>query len=144
MLSRRELLGFALAPLPVVGPVIVMFAVILSTVPPDCVAAPQAAAELVFWSYIAAVVLGLPIHLVLRWKQQTGLLAYLGLAVVAATLVSGLALGLEGQFSDWAKGNPFAFTMWSRAGVVVTLIFAAVTCLCALIFWAVAVRRIRT
>jgi hypothetical protein len=137
-------LGFALAPLPVVAPVILMFAVILSAVPPDSVAALQAAAELVLWSYIAALVIGVPIHLFLRSKQQTGLLAYLGLTVMAAAVIGGLALVLAGQFSDWAKDNPFAFTMWSRAGVIVTLIFAAVSCLCAFIFWGVAVRRTGT
>jgi hypothetical protein len=145
MLSRRELLGFALAPLPVVGPVTLVFGIILLPLPPDSLAALQAASEVVFWSYVATVVFGLPIHLLLRSKQQTSLRAYLGLAVVAAIAVlSGLALVSDGLFSDWAKDNPFAFTMWSRAGVVLSLIFVAVACLCASVFWAVAVRRSQT
>jgi ABC-type enterochelin transport system permease subunit len=88
------------------------------------------------------VVFGFPIHLLLRSKQQTRLRAYLSFAPVAAIAVmSALEFVSDVLFSDWAKDNPFTFTMWSRAGVVLSLIFVAVACLCASVFCAVAVKR---
>lgn len=132
------MLGFALAPLPVVAPVLLMFAAIVSSVPPDSEAALQAAAELVVAFYVAAVLVGLPIHLILRWKQQTSLVAYLGSTVVGAALAGGLILALQGLSS--ANDNPFAITMWSAAGITATLTFVAIACLCATVFWIVAIR----
>ena len=144
MLTKRELIGFAVAPLPVVGPLLLMFTVILSSAPPDSGAAFEAAAELVLGSYLATLLIGLPIHLILRWKRRTSLAAHLGSTVVGASLPAGFALAYQALFPRWAGDNPFALTMWSRAGVTATLTFVAVACLCGWIFWAVAVRRRRT
>lgn len=94
-------------------------------------------------SYLATLILGLPIHLFLRRRWRTGLLAYLGLTIMAVAVASGLALLLENQFAERGN-NPFAFTLWSRNGFILTLLFAAVACLCAFTFWFVAVRRSRT
>lgn len=94
-------------------------------------------------SYLATLILGLPIHLFLRRRWRTGLLAYLGLTIMGIAVASGLAFLMEDWFA--ARGNnPFAFTLWSRNGVILTLLFAAVACLCASIFWFIAVRRSRT
>ena len=143
MLSKRELLGFTLAPLPVAAPILLTFAMILSSVPPDSEAALQAAAGLVLASYAAALLIGLPVHLILRWKQQTSLVAYLGFTFTGAGLTGASVLICCSLFSCGAEDNPFSFRTWSAAGATATLMFAALACLCAFVFWAVAIKPAR-
>lgn len=142
-LSKRELSGFALAPLPVVAPLLLMFGVILFSVPRDSGAAFEAGAQLVLGCYVATLLLGLPIHLILRWKGRHSLAAYLGLTDVGVAIMGGLALICEALFPMVPESNPFAFTMRGRFGVTATLASAAIACICAFIFWLVAVRRTR-
>jgi hypothetical protein len=108
-LSKRELSGFALAPLPVVAPLLLMFGVIISSAPPDSGAAFEAGAQLVLGSYVATLLLGLPIHLILRWKGRHSLAAYLGFTVLGGRTHRWLGPHLRSPLSGGAREQSVRF-----------------------------------
>ena len=143
MLRRREIMGFLLAPLPILTPFLLMFGVILSGAPSDSASLFEAMLEIVLLGYGATLLIGLPIHLVLRWKRQSGLSAYLALSVMSTLLIASILAVLERLFPPTVEDNPFGMVMWSRFGVTVTLTFAIIAALSAWVFWRVAVRQPR-
>lgn len=143
MLAKRDLIGFAVAPLPFLGPLLLMHCVILLDWPTDSRFILRSMLGLVLWSYAATLLIGLPIHLFLRWKGRRDLIAYLGATVVASILTGCISALMEGIFWPSRANNPFGFTMWSRFGLTAMLAFTAVASACAWVFWRFAVRQAR-
>jgi hypothetical protein len=144
MLGRREVMGFALAPLPVLGPLLLGFVAILFAHPPsDGGSAIDAMLQLILMGYGATLVIGLPVHLVLRWRRRSSLSAYLGLTVLSIAFIGGAFAVSDRFFPPVPDTNPFRLHMWSRFGIGVTLAFAIAAGLSASVFWRVAVRQRR-
>lgn len=141
MLRKRELVGFVLAPLPIVGPLLLGFGTLVSLSPGDGGAALRPAVEFLLWSYGATLLIGLPTHLILRWRRQSGLAAYLGLTAAWILAAAGLAAVAEAVMPP--SPNPFHLVMWSRFGMSVTLIGLAAASISAWVFWMIAVRKTR-
>jgi hypothetical protein len=140
MLGKRDVIGFALAPLPVLAPLLLAFAATLFTAPPDLADRLQAMIELVLMSYGTTLLIGLPVHLILRWKRRRSLAAYLSVTVTGVLLIgAAIAIG-ELLFPPSAPGNPHALRMLGSQGVMATLVFAVIASVSAWLFWIVAVR----
>src|SRR4051812_25088087 len=142
-ISRRVVLGFVLAPLPVVGPIPLLEAILLVGMPEDGANLASDMMLMVFGGYGVCLLLGIPIHLILARKGRSDLASYL-LAVVAAVFAAAcMAALLELRFRPSLERNPFGWSMWSRFGISATVIAAVLSCACASIFWKVAVARPR-
>ena len=140
MVGKREIKAFALAPLPVVTPVLLMFGFILVEAPRDGASVFGATLVMVLLIYGVTLLIGLPVHWMLQRKGQTALVAYLGFTVLAVFVLSG-AFAVWNQLAPiYADGNPHSLRhMWSGYGVTMTLVFAALASLSASIFWCAAV-----
>lgn len=144
-MGERVIKAFALAPLPVVVPL--LFAIGVNSVvggTGDAGGAGIFLAMLIFvlFSYGATFLIGIPIHLVLRRFQQTGLIYYLTLTVLPFVLLAGaIAIWLQLAPAPVLPVNPFGLYM--QGGVVIkwTLAFAAIASLSATTFWYVGVRQ---
>lgn len=138
---KREAMGFALAPLPVVLPFTLMFGSILLGRPSDSASVIEAWLELVVASYGACLLVGTPVHLALHWLDRCSLRSYF----VATTLVVGaiaVALGIfQILLPTSPEQNPHGFTVVSRAGLVAMLLFEGMALSGAWIFWRVSVRQ---
>ena len=143
MLSMREAVGFVLAPLPVLAPVVAGAGVVIFDQTADRPYILWSTIQLLVIGYGATFLFGLPIHLTLRRKQQTKIGAYVGLAVVSASLI-GAALAIHQRlFAPVSTDNPFQIHLWGRAGLWLTVLLAIIAALTSWIFWLVAVRQQR-
>lgn len=140
MLSKREILGFALAPLPLIAPLLLMFAVVVFSAPTDRSSAVNAAFQLLVMAYGATFVIGVPVHLALRYRCRNSLAAYLGLTVSVIITICGVLALTERVLPPSVDDNPFRFQMWSRTGLTMMLALASAAALSAYVFWRVAVR----
>jgi hypothetical protein len=144
-MGEREIKAFALAPLPVVVPL--LFAIGVNVVLGDTGDAAGAGIFLfmlavVLFSYCATFFIGIPIHLVLRRFQKTALIYYLSLTVLPFVLLAGaIAVWLRLAPAPVPPVNPFGLYM--QGGVVIkwTLAFAAIASLSATTFWYAGVRQ---
>lgn len=140
VLDKRELMGFAAAPLPFLVPVLATHASILSTAPPDSAVILFDMLVILCWGYGITLLIGIPIHLALRRVRQQRLFAYIALAAIAALLAGCVLAVLEALLPPLPpERNPFGLTMWSRFGVAVTIAFAVTGSVSAWIFWKIAV-----
>jgi len=144
MLVKREVKAFALAPLPVVLPVLLMCGAILAEPPQHAADAFVVMFQSLAIIYGVTLVIGLPVHLLLRRKRQLALSSYLALTVLEVALVAGAAAIWDRLHRSSVTSNPFALHMWSAYGIKLTLVFAFLAALSASIFWSVAVRRPRS
>jgi hypothetical protein len=147
LLQSRAALGFALAPLPVLAPFLLLLATVMASEGSAWPYFLEAAPILVTISYMAALLVGLPTHLLLQWIGRTSLWAYLGLTetmIVLGYLAPTVLLHAL-QPAPGPNTNPHAlsFILWSREGVMLLLWLAALALPCALLFWFVAVRPTR-
>ena len=144
-MGERERKAFALAPLPVVLPL--LLAIGVNAVIGDAGDGGGAAIFLAMWmvvllGYGTALVIGIPIHLLLRRFRKTGLIYYLSLTVLPFVLLAGaIAVWLQLAPAPVLPVNPFGLYM--QGGVVIkwTLAFAAIASLSATTFWYVGVRQ---
>jgi len=140
-MGSREAKAFALAPLPVVGPMLIMFGAIAIVTPSEGARVFGAMLGLLVWTYGVTLLIGVPVHLLLQRTRQTALTAYIGLTFLTVSLIAGL-FALWDRLSPRGKNdNPFALHMWSSYGLKIALVFAALASLSAAIFWCVAIRR---
>lgn len=143
-MGKREIIAFVLAPLPVVGPVVIMIGIILAGFPKDWADALGAMLKITVMSYGVTLLIGLPIHLLLYRNKRTALSAYTGLAAITVAILAGTFAALDWFLPASANANPFALHMWSGFGFRITLIAVALASLSAAIFWSVAVRKPRS
>jgi hypothetical protein len=148
-MSEREMRAFALAPLPVLALALVL-------VVTGSVAAPDADALLIgligivflaLFLYGAVLLIGLPIHLLLRRLRKTALVHYLGLVVLPILLLGiGFMIWVRRTLKPLSVGeNPFSLSrLWANAGLATTLTFAAIAALSASTFWYAGVRKPKT
>ena len=137
---KREIAAFALAPLPVVAPILIMFGLILVSLPRDWPSAAGAMLQLLLLSYGITLTIGLPLHLTLRRSGLVTLAAYAGTAAIAVVSVAVAFAIFDRVLPQRADNNPFALHLWSGFGLRMTLAGAALASLSAAIFWCVAVR----
>lgn len=144
-MGEREIKAFALAPLPVVVPL--LFATGVNVVVGDMGDATGAdillaMLALVLFSYGATFFIGIPIHLVLRRFQKTALIYYLSLTVLPFVLLAGaIAVWLRLAAAPVPPVNPFGLYMQGGGVIKWTLAFAAVASLSATTFWYAGVRQ---
>ena len=138
---EREAMGFALAPLPIVAPFILMFELILLDRPSDSPAVIEAGLQLILVSYGVTILIGVPVHFALRRLGRCSLRAYLGATGLGVATIGG-AMGLLQQLllPPLAEQNPHGLTLVSRAGMAAMLGFEVFALLGAWIFWHVSVR----
>jgi len=147
-MGEREINAFALAPLPVLVPL--LFATGVKAVVGDMGDATGAdiflaMLALVLFGYGAALLIGVPIHLVLRRFHKTALIDYLSLTVLPFVLLAGaIAVWLRLAAAPTPPVNPFGLYM--QGGVVIkwTLAFAAIASLSATTFWYAGLRQPKT
>lgn len=144
MLGKREVKAFALAPLPMVLPVLLMSGAILAGPPQHAADAFVVMFQSLVAIYGATLLIGMPIHLLLRRNRQLGLRSYLVLTVMAVTLIAGAAAIWDRLHRSPVNSNPFALHLWSAYGIKLTFVFALLAALSASIFWSVAVRQQRS
>ena len=141
MLLKREAMGFALAPLPIVAPFTLMFGVILLDRPSDSASVVEAWLQLILASYGVALLIGVPVHFALKRIGRRSLRAYLGATTLGvASIVGGMGL-LQLLLPPSAEQNPFGFVLVSRAGMAAMLGFEGLALVGAWIFWCVSVRQ---
>ena len=140
-MCKREIAAFALAPLLVTAPILIMIGFILASLPKDWPSAAGAMLELLLLCYVTTLIIGIPLHILLRWNRVVTLAAYAG-STAAAIMSIAVALAiLDRLIPHPSSDNPFALHMWSGFGFRMTLVGAALASLSAAIFWSVAVRR---
>ncbi|QNQ08340.1 hypothetical protein [Sphingomonas alpina] len=144
-MGEREIKAFALAPLPLVAPLLLAIAV--NAVAGDTGDGGYAGvffAMLAFalLSYVATLLIGIPIHLVLQHFRKTGLIHYLSLAVLPFLLLAGaIAVWLQLAPAPVPPVNPFGLYMNGGVAIKWTLVFAAIASLSATTFWYAGVRQ---
>ena len=127
--SARLVRGFGSAPLPVLAALLVLN-------PRDFLDASMPIA------FGLTLLVGVPVHLLLRCRGKESLGAYLGLTAIASLAVLLVAAAILHALRDPA--NPFAFSfedMWSGRGVIVTMLFILCASITAALFWWIAVRK---
>lgn len=138
MSLKREAMGFALAPLPVAIPLAFLFGFILLDRPHDGESVLEALLQLILGSYGAALLIGLPIHFVLRGLGRYSLLAYLGATALSVAAIVGI-IAISAGITPASVRNPHGIL--SSTGLNTVLIFAALSLACTSVFWWVSVRR---
>jgi hypothetical protein len=140
VMGRREVKAFALAPLPVVAPVLVLFGLMVFGAPRDAAAIFGPTMSMIAAIYGVTLLIGLPVHWLLQRTQRTALSAYLVLTVsVVFLLAAAFSIG-NWLVPTFADGSPHSLRhMWSLYRVVMTLVCAALAALSASIFWCTAV-----
>jgi hypothetical protein len=145
-MSEREMRAFALTPLPVLALALLMS---MSTAVRDrsgdeFLISLVGTVILTAFLYGAIILIGVPIHLLLRRLRKTALGYYLGLAVVPIVLLGvGLAIWARQTLKPLSPSeNPFGLLrLWASGGIATTLTFAAIAALSASTFWYAGVRR---
>jgi hypothetical protein len=137
---KREAVGFALVPLPVVAPFTLLFGVIVLDRPSDSASVIEAWFQIVFASYCVALLVGVPSHFALRRLGRSSLRSYLGaatLGVAAIAVATGL---LQIVLPASPERNPHGMTLASASGLAGMLIFEGFALIGAWIFWRVSIR----
>ena len=141
MLKKQEIIGFILAPLPILIPLLLLFGFVLLDRPDDSWNVMEAMLQLMVLSYGMCLVIGAPVHFWLRHIEENSLAAYLGLTT-GGIFVTGLILGgVERLTRTPAEENPFGLTTWSLFGLSALFCLAVAAIPSAFLFWYVAVRR---
>ena len=137
ILNKREIVGFALAPLPVLGPLTLLFAMIVMS---GDTASAAAMIELPLMGYGATLLIGLPVHLYLRSRGRHELAAYVLLTAAGCVLIGATLAGYDALCPPSLQEDPFGMRMSGPFGAKVTIAFTGLACLGAWIFWRTAVR----
>ena len=141
MSLRREAIGFALAPLPFIAPVTLMFGVILLDQPDDSASVIAAWLELVFASYGVSLLVGVPVHLALVRLGRCSLRSYLAATTLGVTAI-GVGIGLlQVLLPPSPEQNPFGLNLASRTGLTAMLLLEGLALVSAWIFWRASVRK---
>ncbi len=144
-MDDREIRAFTLAPLPWLIPLLAAIgvnAVVGDTGDAGYTGAFVAMLVFALLSYVATFLIGGPIHLVLRRFQRTGLIYYLGLAVLPFVLLAGaIAAWTQLGPAPGPKINPHSLYMNGSFAIKWLLVFAATASLSAITFWYTGVRR---
>jgi hypothetical protein len=96
----------------------------------------------VLLSYGVALVIGIPVHLLLRRFRKTGLIYYLALAAFPFLLLA-TAIAVWVRFGPAPAPPINPFSLYRQGGLVIKwmLAFAAMASLCASMFWYAGVRQ---
>ena len=147
-MGEREIKAFALAPLPVVAPL--LLAIGVNAVIGDTGDAGAAAIFLAMWmvvlfGYGTTLVIGIPVHLLLRRFRKTRLIYYVALAALPFLLLAAaIAFHLRFGPAPLPPVNPFGLYQQGALVIKWMLAFAAIASLCASMFWYAGVRRPRS
>jgi hypothetical protein len=131
----RALLGFLIAP--AVPALIVYVAEALRLTSSD---AMKAAMAVGLFGYLSALVLGVPAFFFLRWASRTSSLAYLTTGALIG-LVCYAVLFLPGAIQNW-QGNPEGAALMIRNTAGFALLAVVAGSAAAVVFWAIAARRV--
>ena len=144
-MGDREIRAFALAPLPFLVPQLLAMglrAVVGDTGDAGYAGVLFAMLAFALLSYFATLLIGVPIHLVLRRFEKRGLLYYTVLAVLPFVLVAGtIAVWVQLAPATVPPVNPFSVLANVGEAIKWTLAFAAIASLSATTFWYVGVRQ---
>lgn len=88
--------------------------------------------------YGVALLIGLPTHLILRRLGRYSLLAYLGATALGVVAIVGI-IAISAIRITAPVRNPHGIL--SSIGLSVVLVFAALSLVCASVFWCVSVRQ---
>ena len=141
MPRKREAMGFALAPLPIVAPFTLMFGMILLDRPSDSASVVEAWLQLILASYGVALLIGVPVHFALKRIGRRNLRTYMGATTLGVVSIAGGVGLLQLVLPPSAEQNPFGLSVVSRTGAAAMLGFEALALLGAWIFWRVSVRQ---
>ncbi len=139
LLLKREMKGFALAPLPAVLPFTLLFGIILLDQPNDSASVIEAWMEIVVASYGASLLVGVPVHLILQRLRRRSLRSYF---LTTTVVILMAALGFELfrlLIPTTPEANPFGFKLATRAGLAATLVVEALALTGSWIFWRTAI-----
>ncbi|WP_221239244.1 hypothetical protein [Sphingomonas xinjiangensis] len=118
-----------------------LFGIILLDRPSDSASVIEAWLQLVVASYGVCLLVGTPVHLVLRWQNRCSLPTYL-VATTAVVAVIAAAIGIfQLLLPASPEQNPHGFHLASRAGLAAMLLFEGAAVTGASIFWRVSVRQ---
>ncbi len=144
-MGEREMKAFALAPLPVV--ILLVLGIGVNAMVGDTGDAGRAdiflaMSAFVVFGYGATFSIGIPIHLLLRRFQKTGLIYYLSLTVLPFVLLAG-AIAVWHQLAPAPVPPVNPLSLYMQVGVAIkwTLAFAAIASLSATTFWYAGVRQ---
>ncbi|MES2058457.1 MAG: hypothetical protein V4564_21145 [Pseudomonadota bacterium] len=144
-MGGREIKAFALAPLPVLVPLLVAIginAVVGGTGDAGGADILLAMLAFVLFGYGTTFLIGIPIHLVLRRFRKTGLIYYLSLTVLPFVLLAGaIAVWLQLAPAPAPPVNPFSLYAQGGGAIKWTLAFGAIASLSATTFWYAGVRQ---
>lgn len=136
---RRDFLGFVVAPLPAVAPLMLWAGAILFHQPKDSAGPLWAIFQLVLLCYAPTLLVGVPVHLLLQWRGRTSLITYSSVAVATVLIVFGV-LAVSQRLIAPVSDNPHRLMLWGGEGVLVALGCAFVALLSTCLFWTVAIR----
>ena len=139
MRYRRDFLGFAVAPLPAVAPLMLSAGAILFDQGKDTAGPLWAIFQLILICYAPTFLIGLPVHLLLQWRGQTSLIAYSSVTAATVLIAFGV-LAVSQRLIAPVSDNPHRLLLWGGEGVLVALGCAFVALLSACLFWTVAIR----
>ena len=138
---KREAMGFALAPLPIVAPFTLMFGMILFDRPSDSASVVEVWLQLILASYGVALLIGVPVHFALKRIGSRNLRAYMGATTLGvASIAGGIGL-LQLLLPPSAEPNPHGFILASLVGLAAMAGFEVLALAGAWIFWRVSVRQ---
>lgn len=144
-MGGRVVKAFAVAPLPVLVPLLLAIGVnALVGDTGDAGATGVLLAMLAFalFGYGATVLIGLPVHLVLQRFHKASLINYLTLTILPFVLFAGaIAVWLRLASAPVPLVNPFGLYMQGNVVIKWTLVFAALASLSATTFWYAGVRQ---
>lgn len=144
-MGTREIRAFALAPLPVLVPLLLAIgvnAVVGDTGDAGATGVFLAMLAFALFGYGATVLIGLPVHLVLQRFRKVGLINYLSLTILPFALFAGaIAVWLQLASAPVPPVNPFSPYMQGSVVIKWTLAFAAMASLSATTFWYAGVRQ---
>jgi hypothetical protein len=143
--GRQEIKAFALAPLPVLVPLLLAIgvnAVVGDTGDAGATGVFLAMLAFTLFGYGTTVLIGLPIHLVLQRSHKVGLINYLSLTILPFALFAGaIAVWLQLASAPVPPVNPFGLYMQGSVVIEWMLVSAAIASLSAATFWYVGVKQ---
>ncbi|AJP71045.1 hypothetical protein [Sphingomonas hengshuiensis] len=144
-MGEREIKAFALAPLPILVPLLLgtgFKAVIGDRGDANAADILLIMSVLILFGYGAALSVGLPIHLALRRFHKSALVYYLiGAALPFVVLAGAIAVWLPLAPAPAPSVNPHGLYMQGGVVIKFLLAFAAVASLSATTFWYAGVRQ---
>jgi hypothetical protein len=131
-------MGFAVVPPLVLGPLAFLFGFLLPGRPIDSESVSIALVQLIFGTYGAVLLIGLPIHFLLRRLGRYNAPAYLGVTAFCIAAIFGIFALFE-EMTPSTTWNPHGIL--SSVPLSIVLIFVAIGLLCGPVFWCVSIRR---